>query len=156
MKRRLAREKALQALFQIDMSGIEPAVALENVLEEEEEADDFLRELVIGATANLQEIDKEIGKYLERWTIDRLAKVDLNILRIGAYEIMFNEKVPPNVVINEAVEIAKRFGDDQSGKFVNGILSKIKGDMKPKAEAPWSAPTSARQALIEGVFGLQK
>jgi N utilization substance protein B len=128
MKRRLAREKALQALFQIDMSGIEPAVALENVLEEEEEADDFLRELVIGATANLQEIDKEIGKYLERWTIDRLAKVDLNILRIGAYEIMFNEKVPPNVVINEAVEIAKRFGDDQSGKFVNGILSKIKGE----------------------------
>ena len=128
MKRRLAREKALQALFQIDMSGIEPAVALENVLEEEEEADDFLRELVIGATANLQEIDKEIGKYLERWTIDRLAKVDLNILRIGAYEIMFNEKVPPNVVINEAVEIAKRFGDDKSGKFVNGILSKIKGE----------------------------
>ena len=65
---------------------------------------------------------------MERWTIDRLAKVDLNILRIGAYEIMFNEKVPPNVVINEAVEIAKRFGDDQSGKFVNGILSKIKGE----------------------------
>lgn len=127
MKRRMAREKALQALFQIDMSGIDPEEALENVLEEEK-ADTFLKNLVNGTVEHLQEIDSEISKHLERWSIDRLAKVDLNILRISAYELLFQEEVPQNVIINEAVEIAKRFGDEKSGKFINGILSKIKGE----------------------------
>ncbi|WP_064091585.1 transcription antitermination factor NusB [Rossellomorea aquimaris] len=124
MKRRVAREKALQALFQIDMSDIEPEVALRNVLEEEE-MDAYLQQLVLGFIENQERIDGEIRQNLEKWSFDRLAKVDRNILRLGVYEIHFVEDVPNNVVINEAVEIAKTFGDDQSSKFINGVLSKV-------------------------------
>ncbi|MBS4176386.1 transcription antitermination factor NusB [Lederbergia citrea] len=127
MKRRVAREKALQALYQIDVSGAKPAEALEYVLDEEK-TDLFLQKLIEGTIENVADIDKEISKHLEHWSIDRLAKVDLNILRIGVYEIMFSEGVPQNVAINEAVEIAKRFGDEKSSKFINGILSKVKGE----------------------------
>ena len=126
MKRREAREKALQALFQIDMSGIPPEDALRNVLKEGQ-SDDFLHGLIIGAATNLKEIDEEISRHLQKWSIDRLGKVDLNVLRIGTYELKFTE-VPPNVAINEAIEVAKTFGDEKSGQFVNGILSKIKGE----------------------------
>lgn len=129
MKRRMAREKALQAMYQIDISEADPAEALENVLNGER-PDEFLQVLVEGTLENLQEIDQEISKHLERWSIDRLAKVDVNILRLGVYELLFNKDVPQNVVINEAIEIAKNFGDEKSGKFVNGILSKVKGEEK--------------------------
>ncbi|WGG44131.1 transcription antitermination factor NusB [Rossellomorea sp. DA94] len=125
MKRRVAREKALQALFQIDMSGIEPTVALRNVLEEEEKMDAYLEQIVLGFIENQERIDGHIRENLEKWSFDRLAKVDRNILRLGVYELLFVEDVPNNVVINEAVEIAKIFGDDQSSKFINGVLSKV-------------------------------
>ncbi|KAA0561010.1 transcription antitermination factor NusB [Rossellomorea aquimaris] len=125
MKRRVAREKALQALFQIDMSGIEPEVALTNVLEEEEKMDAYLQQLVLGFIENQERIDGHIRENLEKWSFDRLAKVDRNILRLGVYELLFVEDVPNKVVINEAVEIAKIFGDDQSSKFINGVLSKV-------------------------------
>ncbi|MEI2666561.1 transcription antitermination factor NusB [Rossellomorea sp. LJF3] len=125
MKRRVAREKALQALFQIDMSGIEPKVALRNVLEEEEKMDAYLEQIVLGFIENQERVDGHIRENLEKWSFDRLAKVDRNILRLGVYELLFVEDVPNNVVINEAVEIAKIFGDDQSSKFINGVLSKV-------------------------------
>lgn len=125
MKRRVAREKALQALFQIDMSGIEPDVALTNVLEEEEMMDAYLQQLVLGFIENQERIDGHIRENLEKWSFDRLAKVDRNILRLGVYELLFVTDVPNKVVINEAVEIAKIFGDDQSSKFINGVLSKV-------------------------------
>ncbi|MGM0842106.1 MAG: transcription antitermination factor NusB [Bacillota bacterium] len=125
MKRRVAREKALQALFQIDMSGIEPDVALTNVLEEDQKMDAYLQQLVLGFIKNQERIDGHIRENLEKWSFDRLAKVDRNILRLGVYELLFVEDVPNNVVINEAVEIAKIFGDDQSSKFINGVLSKV-------------------------------
>jgi transcription antitermination protein NusB len=125
MKRRVAREKALQALFQIDMSGIEPDIALTNVLEEEEKMDAYLEQLVLGFIENQERIDGHIRENLEKWSFDRLAKVDRNILRLGVYELLFVEDVPNKVVINEAVEIAKIFGDDQSSKFINGVLSKV-------------------------------
>ncbi|MFD1707033.1 transcription antitermination factor NusB [Siminovitchia sediminis] len=126
MKRREAREKALQALFQIDMSKIEPSEALENVLSDGQ-SDDFLQQLIEGTCAHLSEIDDTISTHLERWSIDRLGKVDVNVLRIATYELKFTE-TPPNVVINEAVEVAKIYGDEKSGSFVNGILSKINGE----------------------------
>jgi len=127
MKRRIAREKALQALYQIDISGTEPAEAIEFVLEDQK-ADLFLQDLVEGTLKNLQEIDQEISKHLENWSIDRLSKVDVNILRLAIYEMKFSVDVPENVAINEAIEVAKKFGDDKSGKFINGILSKVKGE----------------------------
>ncbi|NRD80706.1 transcription antitermination factor NusB [Bacillus sp. BRMEA1] len=126
MKRRTAREKALQALFQIDVSQTEPESAIEHVLEEEA-GDDYLSKLVFGVIEHKTEIDNLISENLEKWSLDRLATVDRNLLRIAVFELKFiQQEVPENVVLDEAIEIAKIYGDDQSSKFVNGVLSKIK------------------------------
>ena len=129
MKRRTAREKALQAIFQIDVSEVTPEEAIEHVLNGDQ-PDDYLNQLVTGTTENLPEIDENIKKYLQKWTIDRIATVDRNLLRLSVYELLFcRDEVPPNVVIDEAVEIAKVFGDEQSSKFINGVLSKVKNSL---------------------------
>ncbi|KAB2338469.1 transcription antitermination factor NusB [Cytobacillus depressus] len=125
MKRRTAREKALQALFQIDVSEAEPNSAIEHVLEDAP-SNEFLTQLVHGAMENKSSIDEMIKKNLENWTLERLATVDRNLLRLSVYELLFCKDTPPNVVIDEGIEIAKMYGDDQSSKFINGILSKIK------------------------------
>jgi N utilization substance protein B len=126
MKRRTAREKALQALFQIDVSDTDPNVAIDHVLEEEE-GDEYLTKLVFGVVENKAEIDPLIKENLEKWSIDRLATVDRNLMRIAVFELKFAKNdVPENVVLDEAIEIAKIYGDDQSSRFVNGVLSKIK------------------------------
>lgn len=125
MKRRTAREKALQALFQIDLSDTDAQEAINHVLEEKKR-DEYLEFLVNGTVENLGKIDEIIMNNLENWTIDRLNNIDRNILRIATFEMLKSTDVPVNVVIDEAIEIAKAFGDDQSGKFVNAVLSKIK------------------------------
>ncbi len=125
MKRREAREKALQALFQIDVGKVEREDALEHVVEELE-ADPYLIQLVNGTTDQLEKIDSLISSNLENWKMDRLSNIDRNILRLTTYELLFNEEVPQNAAINEAIELAKLFGDDQSPKFINAVLSKIK------------------------------
>ncbi len=129
MKRRTAREKALQALFQIDVSSTEPSLAIEHVLDGAAK-DEYLTNLVYGVVEHQTEIDGIIKANLEKWSIDRLATVDRNLLRIAVYELKFaDEKVPEKVVLDEAIEIAKRFGDEQSSKFVNGVLSKVKDQL---------------------------
>jgi transcription antitermination protein NusB len=126
MKRRTAREKALQAIFQIDVSEVTPQAALEHVLEGTP-SDPYLDRIVTGAVEKMEEIDEEIKKYLENWTIERLANVDRNLLRLSVYELLYcQDEVPANVVIDEAVEIAKLYGDEHSSKFINGVLSKVK------------------------------
>ncbi|ALC89991.1 antitermination protein NusB [Bacillus sp. FJAT-18017] len=126
MKRRTAREKALQALFQIDVSDAEPTAAIEHVLEEEQ-GDSYLSRLVNGTVEHKQEIDGLITRNLEKWSLERLAAVDRNLLRLGVFELKYcSEEVPANVVLDEAIEIAKLYGDDQSSKFINGVLSKVK------------------------------
>lgn len=126
MKRRTAREKALQALFQIDVSDTDPALAIEHVLEDEA-GDEYLTRLVLGVVEHKEEIDQLIKENLEKWTIDRLATVDRNLLRIAVYELKFvSSEVPENVILDEAIEIAKIYGDDQSSRFINGVLSKVK------------------------------
>ncbi|MGV3465422.1 MAG: transcription antitermination factor NusB [Heyndrickxia sp.] len=125
MKRRTAREKALQALFQIDMNEASPEDAMHNILQGSP-VDPYLSELVHGTSNNLKEIDEIISNYLENWSVNRLAKVELNILRLAVYELKYESDVPSNVVINEALEISKRFGDEKSSKFINGVLAKIK------------------------------
>ncbi|AKO94092.1 transcription antitermination factor NusB [Priestia filamentosa] len=124
MKRRTAREKALQALFQCEIGQSSPEEAIDNVVEEEA-VDAFLRQLVLGVSENKEEIDSLISANLEKWTLDRLANVDRIILRLAVYEMKYEEDIPQNVSINEAIELAKTFGDDQSGRFINGVLSKI-------------------------------
>lgn len=126
MKRRTAREKALQALFQIDMSEANPEEAILHVLEEER-GDKYLSDLVGGVVEHKSQIDEMIKEHLEKWTIERIAPVDRNLLRLAVYELVYlKEEVPANVVIDEAIEIAKVFGDEHASRFVNGVLSKIK------------------------------
>lgn len=131
MNRREAREKSLQALYQIDVSGANPAEAIRNVVPEEVD-DSYVHQCVLGTYEHLDEIDGCIKQHLENWSFDRLAKVDRNILRLAVYEMKYREDVPANVAINEAVEIGKRFGDERSGKFINGVLSRIKKSLENK------------------------
>lgn len=124
MKRHIAREKACQILYQIDINEIEPKKAIEHVLEQQE-SDVFLSLLVEGVMKNKLKIDTQISEHLENWSLSRIASVEKTVLRIAVYEILFLDDVPVNVSINEAVELAKKYGDEKSGKFVNGVLSKI-------------------------------
>ncbi|MEH6940346.1 transcription antitermination factor NusB [Bacillus sp. JJ722] len=125
MKRRTAREKALQALFQIDISDAEIQDAINFVIEDQGQ-DEYLDFLVKGTMENLNKIDEIITNNLENWTIARLSNIDRNILRIATFEMLKSTEVPVNVVMDEGIEIAKAFGDDQSSKFVNAVLSKVK------------------------------
>lgn len=125
MKRRTAREKALQAIFQINLSGIEENEAIDNVLQGEK-IDPFLQTLVKGVRENQSEIDQLIRQNLENWTLERVANVDRAILQMTVFEMKYMDDIPVNVSIDEAIELAKTFGDDQSSRFVNSVLSKIK------------------------------
>lgn len=129
MNRRTAREKALQALFQMDISETDVAETVSFVLNGEEE-DEFLLALVTGVTTHKEIIDQLIRDHLEKWALERLANVDRHLLRIAVYELKYSEDVPDKVVLNEAIELAKVFGDDESSRFVNGVLSKIKDSLR--------------------------
>lgn len=124
MKRRHAREKAIQVLFQIDVTDTDPREALQHVLNEGE-GDEFLSELVFGTLENLEKIDAVIKENLVNWTFSRIGNVDRSVLRMATYEMVMREDIPVNVSLNEAVELAKLFGGEESGRFVNGVLSKI-------------------------------
>ncbi|KHE71660.1 transcription antitermination factor NusB [Halobacillus sp. BBL2006] len=124
MKRRTAREKAFQALFQINNNDIETDEAIHHVVEETV-VDAFLHDLVHGVMNHQDEIDKRISDNLDNWSFNRLPKVEKTVLRMAAYEMKYKEDVPDQVAINEAVELAKIFGEEDSGKFVNGVLSKM-------------------------------
>lgn len=125
MKRRLARVKAVQSLFQVDMSGTNKVDAINNVLEEDEKSDEFLEQLVFGTLENLEEIDLVIKDHLKNWKIDRVGNVDRAVIRMGIYEMKYLKEIPINVSLNEAIDVAKSFGGDESGRFVNGVLSKV-------------------------------
>ncbi|MEH7278698.1 N utilization substance protein NusB [Bacillus toyonensis] len=127
MKRRTARERAMQALYQMDITGeLEPKVAVENTLDEGEETNEFLESLVVGFVDNKEEIDTAIRQNLKKWKLERISIVDRSILRVAVYEMKYMEEIPHNVTINEAIEIAKTFGDEESRRFINGVLSNIK------------------------------
>ena len=126
--RRRGRELALQILYQIDMAGQDPERALalfwEN-FERKPEAKDFVVELVEGVRHKREKIDKLIADSAEHWRLGRIARVDLNVLRVATYELLCCPNTPANVSINEAVEVARRYGTDDSPPFVNGVLDHI-------------------------------
>ena len=133
-KRTKARECALQVLYQIDITKGDAVSCLDDYWRSNEDADasivEFANSLVMGTVDNLVKLDAVIAAYATNWNIDRMAVVDRNILRLAAYELLFIKEIPPKVSINEAVDIAKKFGDKDSGKFVNGILDKIAKEEK--------------------------
>ena len=126
--RRKARVQALQALFEIDSVGHDVAEVLGRQTEDElleEESAIFMKELVDGVLSNEGEIDSVIEIYAPAWPVAQMALIDRNILRLAIFEILFNNKVPVKVVINEAVELAKTFGGDNTPKFINGVLGTV-------------------------------
>lgn len=126
--RHRARIAALQALFEIDCTAHHPLVVVERRLDEAalpEPGVEFVRQLVKGVEAKREELDRLIARYAPEWPVDQIAIVDRNILRMSIYEIMYGEDTPTKVAINEAVELAKEFGSDSSGRFVNGVLGSL-------------------------------
>lgn len=130
MSRRLAREKALQMLFQMDVGHNSLEIARMTLEETEMSPLDksFTLNLVEGTRNCLGELDNYINKYAVEWDVERLANVDKNLIRMALYEIKYLSDVPLNVSINEAIELAKIFGSEESSKFVNGVLDNIQKD----------------------------
>ena len=127
-KRSQARESAFKVLYQLDVTQDSPEEGLKIFFRDHRVLADsqaFVARLVEGTRARLSEIDHLLAKYATNWALNRMAMVDRNILRLGAFELLFGNETPPKVVINEAVELAKRFGTPDSGKFVNGVLDSI-------------------------------
>ena len=135
-KRTKAREAALKILYAIDITGEEPKKCIDTFWQDNEEKDlevkTFANALVLGAVNKSKEIDKVISERATNWQMGRMAVIDRNILRFAAYELLFADEIPPKVTINEAIDIAKRYGDSESGKFVNGVLDKINKDIAGK------------------------
>ncbi len=134
--RRKGRTITLQALYEIDAAGHDPEVTLERLLEETplpEAAQGFARNLLRGILSHHQEIDRAVQKAAPTWPVDQMARVDLNILRLAIFEILFDNEVPLKVAINEAIELAKTFGSDNSPKFVNGVLGAIVTEFQSQA-----------------------
>jgi N utilization substance protein B len=125
--RRLWRQQALQALYAVTVGRRDPAEAIEEVVGPGAGAEQraFVRELVRGTLEFSPDADAVIGPLLEGWTIERLPSVDRILLRLGAYELRCRPDIPPAVAINEAVALAKKFSTEDSGRFVNGVLSAI-------------------------------
>ena len=133
-RRSRAREVALQLLYALDLNPQQhPDTAeafLARRLHGDRELMRFARSLVAGVQRNREEIDELLGARAQNWTLDRMAATDRNILRLGAYEIVYTD-APPRVAINEAVELAKRFGTRHSAQFVNGVLDRVMHDFRP-------------------------
>jgi N utilization substance protein B len=135
--RRRARETALQALYQVDVAGVPPdevEVALEAFFslyaqDEDDETRDFAAQIVRGCSAQLEVIDARIRDVSRHWRIERMARVDRNVMRLAIYELLSLPDVPKRVTLNEAVELAKRYGDENSASFVNGVLDKIASEI---------------------------
>jgi N utilization substance protein B len=134
-RRRRAREVALQFLYQLDLKGEDDPVP---------HAEEFwtryalsgwakalAETLVRGTKANQAKIDQVIEQYTENWDLERMAVVDRNILRVAVYELLWTAEVPGKVVINEAIEIAKKFGTAESSRFINGVLDRVHRELRP-------------------------
>lgn len=127
-KRTQARECALQMLYQVDITGGELNQIFYDFWETNEsspEIQSYAESLVSGTSLRLKEIDEVLAKYAENWNLERMAVVDRNILRLSTFELLYLDEIPPKVAINEAVNLAKKFSQLESGKFVNGVLDKI-------------------------------
>jgi transcription antitermination protein NusB len=136
-RRRKAREVALQFLYQLDLHG---AADPEPFADEfwarhpvDRETREFAEALVRGTKQNQEKVDQLIGQCAENWDLERMAVVDRNLLRVAVYELLWQPDVPAKVAINEAIEIAKKFGTSESSRFVNGVLDRVHRELHPGA-----------------------
>jgi N utilization substance protein B len=166
--RHLARTIALQTLFAWDFNGKKSEdlnfLIKNSFIHFAPNFDDggFVEELVSGTVEHLEEIDSLISRHATEWPLDQITWVDRNVLRLGIYELLYSENIPSRVAINEAIEVAKNFGSDSSGKFINGVLGAIYAELpddkkrdnkeefeekKRQAAAEVSAPEPNSQSL---------
>lgn len=133
--RREGRELALQALYSFDLNPMELKQSLVLFWEHNLAAPtvrDFAEQLVLGVTEHRDEIDRIIEEKSKNWSLGRMARIDLNILRIAVYELRYRPDIPKNVTINEAIEVAKKFGTDESAAFINGIIDEVASHVPDK------------------------
>ncbi|WP_309888542.1 transcription antitermination factor NusB [Archangium sp.] len=129
--RRTARERALQALYQLEMTpgsigdALESAWAAAEEARKEPEAVKFAQELVEGVMDHRAEIDRLIEQHSHNWRLDRMGRIDRNVLRLGVFELKYRPDIPKKVSLNEAVELGKNFGTEESSAFVNGLLDRV-------------------------------
>ncbi|HEY2493891.1 MAG TPA: transcription antitermination factor NusB [Paenibacillus sp.] len=147
MKRRIAREIVVQSLYQMEMNLVDSEIAVSTLLEEaseENETDRVIKDeiklkeyvlgLVNGTWTHKVAIDELLGHYLVGWQISRLSRVDRQVLRLATFEMVYEDDVPAKVVVNEAIDLAKHFGTEDSGKFVNGVLGNMIKDLEQLKE----------------------
>lgn len=159
MKRRIAREMAIQSLYQLEMTEVTPEQAVAMIVMESNQDNEIgvkpehaeamhkhVLEWVHATWKQREEIDMILAHYLKNWQMDRLSRVDRQILRLACYEMKFRNDVPPKVAINEAINLAKHFGTDESGKFVNGVLGQL---MRDNERSQVSAETDTEEDEIE-------
>jgi transcription antitermination protein NusB len=147
-KRRRAREAAIQYHFWRDLQHGEAPKRIEDFWEfcpATEGVREFAQPLIEGMVAHRDQIDERIRRYCENYNLNRISAVDRNVLRLAIYEMLYRDDIPPVVSINEAIELAKTFGGAESGKFVNGILDRVRKDLDRPAREPVSSSQKERQ-----------
>jgi len=133
LSRRKAREFAFKVLFQVDQVDADPHRAFKYLLQDNTLAEKdqvFSWDLIMGSMSHLEQIDEKISQYARDWSLNRMSAIDRNIIRVAGYEVMFYEQSEPVVAIDEALEIAKKYGDETSAAFINAILDKMLGELK--------------------------
>lgn len=129
----------MEVLYRLDLVSDEPEDTIQEICARKnpsEEAETYMRRLVQTVENDRREIDLTLRRHLKRWELERLSFLDRAVLRMGCAEILYFDDVPPKVAINEAVEIAKKFGEDRSGKFVNGVLDSVYRSRSGSRTAP--------------------
>ena len=132
----------LKFLYQFELTGGELDEQIKLFLKQNSSKDDvenFMRGLVFSLLDKVKEIDEVIQKYSDHWVLDRMTVIDRNILRMGVCELLFDFSTPPKVVINEAIDIAKKYGNEDSPEFVNGILDKVFNEIGQKGPLPFTS-----------------
>lgn len=141
-KRRSSRELALKFLYQFELSGGDLDEQIKLFLERnssQEDVANFMKGLVVSLIDKMEEIDEIIQKFSDHWILERMTVIDRNILRMGVCELLFNFSTPPKVVINEAIDIAKKYGNEDSPEFINGILDKVYNEIGQKGPLPFTS-----------------
>ena len=141
-KRRSSRELTLKFLYQFELNegDLDEQVSLFLVRNSSpEDVESFMKELVVSLIDKMEEIDEIIQKFSDHWVLDRMTVIDRNILRMGTCELLFIFSTPPKVVINESIDIAKKYGNEDSPEFINGILDKVYNEIGQKGPLPFTS-----------------
>ena len=147
-QRRRGREFALQMLFQIDLIGSSPDEVFTYFWDDQERFDEqrnFAEDLVRGVHEHRDDLDRRIVGSARNWKLERMSTVDRNVLRLAVYELVHQPYTPAAVIIDEAIEVAKKFGSEQSGSFVNGLLDNMRRELRPKERTRAAAAGEAAE-----------